>query len=71
MLDLTDKYIYQLIPKFTLIARGARLISTRLTKMIIGDGMTFQEKYLLTEMLFNQEAVLAYYFIKMGKVRKM
>ncbi len=51
----TDKYTHWLIPKFTSIAKGARLTPKWLTKMIIGDGMTSQEK----DLLYNREAVLA------------
>lgn len=49
--DLTDKYIYWLIPKFTPMAKGARLTPKRLGKMIIGKGMTAQEKEVFTKML--------------------
>ncbi len=59
ILDPTDKYKYWLISKFTPIAKGARLTPERLAKMIIGDGMTSQEKGLLTEILYNREVVLA------------
>ena len=58
-LDLTDKYTYWLIPKFIFIAKKARLTSKQLGKMIIGDGMTKQEKEVFTKMLYNREAVLA------------
>ena len=70
ILDPTDKYTHWLIPKFTPIAKGARLTPERLGKMIIGDGMTEQEKEVLTEMLYNREAVLAWDFTEMGKVKK-
>ena len=66
ILDPTDKYTHWLIPKFTLIAKEARLTPERLAKMIIGDGMTSQGKDLLTEMLYNREAVLAWDFTEMG-----
>ncbi len=52
-------YTYWLITKFTPIAKGARLTPERLGKMIIEDGITDQEKEVLTEMLYNREAVLA------------
>ncbi len=58
ILDPTDKYTHWLIPKFTPITKEARLTPERLAKMVIGDGITSQEKDLLTEMLYNQEAVL-------------
>ncbi len=41
--DLTYKYTYWLIPKFTLITKGVGLTPGRLGKMIIGEGMTAQE----------------------------
>ncbi len=37
--------------------------------MIIGDGITPQEKDLLTEMLYNREAALAWDFTEMGKIK--
>ena len=70
ILDLTDKYTHWLIPKFTPIAKGARLIPERLAKMIIGDGMTIEEKNVLTEMLYNREAVLAWDFTEIRKVKR-
>ncbi len=59
ILDPTDKYTYWLIPKFTPIVKGAMLTPERKGKMIIGEGMTAQEKEVLTEMLYNREAILA------------
>ena len=38
ILDPTDKYTNWFIPKFTPIAKGARLTPKRLGKMIIGEG---------------------------------
>ena len=70
ILDSIDKYTYWLIPKFTPIAKGARLILKRLGKMIIRDGMTEQEKEVLSKMLYNREVVLAWEFIEMGKVKR-
>ena len=70
ILDLTDKYMHWLIPKFTLIAKKARLTPKRLAKMIIGDGMTSQKKDLFIEMLYNQEPVLVWDFTEIGKVKK-
>lgn len=65
-----DKYIYWHIPKFILIAKNARFTLKRLAKIIIRDGMTFQEKYLVTEILYNCEAILVQDFIEIGKVQK-
>ncbi len=59
ILDPTDKYTHWLIPKFTPIAKGVRFTSERLAKMIIGERISPQEKNVLTEMLYNREAVLA------------
>lgn len=68
--DLTDKYTHWLIPKFTPITKEARLIPKWLGKMIIGKGMTAQEKEILTKMLYNRKVVLAWNFIEMGKVKR-
>ncbi len=68
--DLIDKYIYWQIPKFTPIVKRARLTLERLGKTIIGKGMTAQEKEVLTEMLYNREAILAWDFTEMGKVKR-
>ena len=57
--DSTNKYIYWLIFKFTLMAKGARLIPERLAKLIIEDNKISQKKDLLTEILYNCKAVLA------------
>ena len=59
ILDHTDKYTHWLIPKFTLIAKGAMITPEQLSKMVIGEGMTTQEKGVLTEMLYNRKAVQA------------
>lgn len=51
--EFIDKYTHWLIPKFILIPKEAKLTSKRLAKMIIENGMSFQEKDLFTEMLYN------------------
>ena len=51
--DPTDKYSHWLIPKFTPIAQGAKLTPKRLAKMIVRNGMTAQEKDVLTKMLYS------------------
>lgn len=38
--------------------------------MIIRDDMTFEEKKVFTKMLYNQEAVLAWNFLEMSKVKE-
>ena len=70
ILDLTDKYTHWFIPKFTPIAKGARFTPEQFGKMIIGEGMTAQEKEVLIEMLYNRKAVLARDFTEMGKVKR-
>lgn len=59
ILDPIDKYMYWLISKFTLIAKRARLIFKWLGKMIIGDGITEQEKEFFTDILYNRKTILA------------
>lgn len=51
--ELTNKYTHWLISKFTPISKKAKLTLEQLAKIIIGDDMTFQEKNLLTEILYN------------------
>lgn len=38
--------------------------------MIIGDSIIEQEKELLTEILYNRKAVLAWDFTDMGKIKR-
>ena len=38
--------------------------------MITGNSITLQKKKVLTKVLYNQKAVLAWDFSKMGKVKK-
>ena len=38
--------------------------------MIIGDEITLEEKEVFTKMLYNWEAVLAWDFLEIGKVKK-
>lgn len=63
------KFSDWLIPKFSTLARGFCLKPKRPQKMIVDDGMTFAEKKLLTKMLFNREAALAWNFLEIGQVR--
>lgn len=67
--DPEDKYADWLIPKFSGLAKGARLTPERLQRMRIGDELTEQEKDLFTEMLYNREAALAWTFAEMGRIR--
>ncbi len=59
--------MHWLIRKFTLIAKGARLIFEQLDKIIIEDDIIKQEKEALIEMLYNKEVVLTYDFMEMRK----
>ncbi len=38
--------------------------------MIIGEGMIAEEKEVLTKMLYNREALLAWDFTEIGKVKR-
>ncbi len=68
--DPTNKYTHWLIPEFKPIAKRAKLTPERLVKLIIGEGMSPQEKDVLIEMLYKREAVLAWDFTEIGKVKK-
>ncbi len=57
-----------LIPKFSGLGKRSGLTPERLQKMIVGRAMTLQEKKLLTEMLYNREAAIAWDFTEIGKV---
>ena len=57
-----------MIPKFLKIVRGSRLISERLAKMIVGDELISRQKEVLTEMLYNREAALAWDFSEINKI---
>lgn len=61
-------YSHWLIPKFSNLARGARMTPERLSKMIVGEELTIKEKELVTEMLYNREAALAWDFSHIGRV---
>lgn len=62
--------MHQFISKFTLISKKARFTFKQLVKMIIGSGMTSQEKNLVTKMIYNQEVILVQDFTKIRKVKK-
>lgn len=70
ILDPIDKYMYWLIFKFTLIVKKAKLITKPVSKMMIVDDITEQEKKFFIEMLYNKKDVLAWNFTKIGKVKK-
>ena len=63
-----EKYPGWLILKFSTIARGARMTPERLQKINVGECLTVEERDLLTELLYNREAVLAWDFSEMGMV---
>ena len=54
-----EAYPGVLIPKFSTIERGKRLTQARIRKLNIGENLTTNERDLLLEMLFNQEAAIA------------
>ena len=64
-----EKYPGWLIPKFSRMARGARLTPERLQKIRVGDGLSMEERDLLAEVLHGREAALAWDFSEMGLVR--
>jgi hypothetical protein len=66
---LPRKYDYLLISKFSIISRKARLIPERFAEMKIGKKLLKTEKDLLTEILYNRKAALAWDFIYCEKVR--
>ena len=55
---LTGIYEPFLTPRFSGLARGARLTPERLDRLIVGDHLTSRERELLVEMLYNREAAL-------------
>jgi hypothetical protein len=65
----SGKYDYLLILKFSIISRRARLTSECFTEMKIGEKLLKAEKDLLTKILYNCKAVLAWDFTHCGKVR--
>ncbi|KAJ9246723.1 hypothetical protein DTO195F2_9270 [Paecilomyces variotii] len=56
-------------PKISDIKRGTRLTPDRLKNLIVGDDLWPREKELLTEVLFAREAVLAWTFEEIGRMR--
>jgi hypothetical protein len=66
----TGVYSKWLILKFSDIERGSRLTEERISKLVIGSGLTKEEKALFIEMLYNREKVLAFDFSHCGRVRR-
>ena len=67
--DPADKYSEFLVPRFSGMKRGSRLTPERLKRIRIGEGLSEQEKELLTEMLYRREACLSWDFSEIGQVR--
>ena len=61
------KYAGILVPKFSTIKRGERLTPERLAKLEIGKELRPAERELLTEMLFNWEAAIAFDSAEKGR----
>lgn len=70
ILNLAEKYTYWLIPKFTSITKEARFTPKQLGKIVIREGMTAQEKEVFTKIFYNREAILAWNFTEMRKVKR-
>lgn len=63
------KYDKWFEPKFSGLERGSRLTPDRLSKLVVGDGLTSEELEIFHEMLFYREKALAFDFTHRGKVR--
>jgi hypothetical protein len=63
------KYDYLLISKFSAISRKARLIFKRFAKIKIGKELLKVKKDLLTKILYNRKAALAWDFTYYKRVR--
>jgi hypothetical protein len=63
------KYDYLLISKFSTINRKARLILKYFAKIKIGEKLLKIEKDLLTKILYNRKAALAWDFTYCKRVR--
>src|SRR5205807_5962610 len=61
------KYAGILVPKFATIKRGERLTPERLAKLEMGEELRPAERKLLTEMLFNREAAIAFDSAEKGR----
>ena len=55
-----------LIPKFSNIERGRRLIPERIGKLKIGESLSNEERIVLLPVLFNSEADIALDFMEKG-----
>jgi len=59
-----------IIPKFSDIERGSRLTPERVKTMKVGDMLTYEERELLMEMLFNREAALGWDLSHLRRIRE-
>lgn len=57
--DPTSKYHGFVVPRTTDFPRNERLTIERAKKLIVGEGLTLEERDLLVEILTNREAALA------------
>ena len=69
--NIIDSSYYggNLIPRFSAIPRGSRLMKERVKTLKIGDALTPEERALLMEVLFNQEKAIAFEFEETGVVK--
>lgn len=65
-----QKYDQWFTPKFSTIARGARLTPERVSRVVCGAMLTEQERDVLLEVLYKREAALAWDFTEIGRVRE-
>jgi hypothetical protein len=63
------KYDYLLISKFSIISREARLIFERFAEIKIEKELLKIKKDLLTKILYNRKAALAWDFIHCKRMR--
>ena len=61
-------YSDHIIPKVSIMARGARLTPERIERLVIGDRIRPEEKKFLLEILFAREAALSWSFDKIGRI---
>jgi hypothetical protein len=55
-------------PKFSSIKKGSWLTEECIEDLVVGDSLWLKEKELLVELLYNQEAALAFDFSEIRKV---
>ena len=67
--QLSDVYDPFLTSKFSKIRQNFKLTSKRLQKMLFGTELSPQERKLMLELFYRREAVLAWNFSEIGRVR--